>query len=222
MYRYEVSLTVKNDIEQEIGKPLFYTENSKYYINDDNRHTVIHYNESDGQGDFNPVMKDLDEICQKLYTSNFSDNSTQEEYIEPATHVQTDYHPPFAAKTLPNGKKLYARTHGKKFTVTPGQNTLEFDIPYGECKLSGVQIINCELAECLDFFVLDDDVGTYSTIPNYPLNQFGFDVFMTKDSYVRESNYDASLYQNMTISIQYKAEVGKDVYINYMLHEVKD
>lgn len=80
MYRYEVTLSVKNSIEGEIGKPLFYTEDSKYYINDDNRHVPIYYNESDGQGDFNPTQKTLDEICQKLFTTDFSAQSTQTEH----------------------------------------------------------------------------------------------------------------------------------------------
>ena len=129
---------------------------------------------------------------------------------------------PFASKILPDGKKLFGRAHGKTFVLNSGANVLDFDIPYANCKITGVEIIGGEVGDTLDFFVLDDSLGTYSTIPDYPLNQFGFDVGISKDFYKRESVYDADLYYNMCISIAYYSQSAKTVYINYILHEVKD
>lgn len=129
---------------------------------------------------------------------------------------------PFASKTLPDGKKLFGRAHGKSFSLSAGANTIDFDIPYAACKITGVEIVGGEVGDTLDFFVLDDDSGTYSTVPNYILNQFGFDVGVAKDFYRRESAYDADLYYNMCVSIAYYSQSAKTVYINYILHEVKD
>ena len=130
--------------------------------------------------------------------------------------------PPFTNKTTIDGKNLYARTTGKSFTLTAGANTLDFDIPYAHVKITGMEIIGSEVGDTLDFFVLDDDSGTYSTVPNYVLNQFGYDVAVPDGFYKRESNYDADLYYNMCISITYYSTSAKTVYINYVLHEVKD
>lgn len=140
---------------------------------------------------------------------------------DPVQKVEVEGQPPFAAKVLPNGKKLYGRAHGKAFTLTAGANTLDFDVPYAACKITGMEIVGGEIGDTLDFFILDDDSGTYSTIPNYMLNQFGFDVAVSKDFYKRESAYDADLYYNMCISIAYYSQTAKTVYINYILHEVK-
>jgi len=129
--------------------------------------------------------------------------------------------PPFSSKTLPDGKKLYARTQGKEFTLVAGANTLDFSIPYPTCKITGVEIINGELGDKVDLFILDDPSGTYSTIPNDILNQFGFDTNIAKDFYKKESHYDADLYINMNISITYYSQSAKNIYINYLLHEVK-
>jgi hypothetical protein len=130
--------------------------------------------------------------------------------------------PPFAAKVTPEGKNLFARTTGKKFTLSAGANTLDFDITYAHCKITGMEIVGSKVGDTLDFLVLDDDSGTYSGTANAVLNQFGYDVAMPDGFYKRESNYDADLYLNMTISIEYDSESAKDVYINYVLHEVKD
>lgn len=217
MYRYEVTATVKSDIEGVVGKPLFYDGGGKYYINDPTHTIAIQYWDSVTDSF---LSKTLDQICNDLYSDTFANKSTQSEYHE-IQHVQTDSTVPFAAKNLPDGKKLFARTHGKKFTLTAGSNTIDFDIPYAQAKLTGLEIINGEAGDNIDFFILDDDVGTYSTVPNYVLNQFGYDVNVPKDYYVRESNYDADLYLNMCISMAYYSESAKDVYINYILHEVK-
>jgi len=139
--------------------------------------------------------------------------------IDPTTSVNSYA---FADKKTHEGKKLYGRTHGKSFTLSSGANTIDFDIPYAACKITGMEVVGSEIGDTLDFFILDDDSGTYSTVPNYVLNQFGFDVAVSKDFYKRESPYDADLYYDMCISIAYYSTSAKTIYVNYVLHEVKD
>lgn len=87
--------------------------------------------------------------------------------------------------------------------------------------INEIEIINCETGDSVDFFVLDSDTGTYTTVPNYPLNQFGFDVKCPNDFYRRLSNYDADLLQGMQLYLVYNSKSAKSVYVNYILHEVK-
>lgn len=218
MYRYEVTLTIKSDIENIVGKPLFYEDTSKYYIDGNKKDVSIQYYDNITDSF---LSKTLDELCQQLYSTDFSSQSVEHEY-KIIDEVMVDSQPPFAAKVLPNGKKLYARTRGASFAVSTGVNTLDFDIPYPTCKITGLEIINGEVGDKVDLFILDDDLGTYSTVPNYVLNQFGFDTNIAKDFYNRESQYDADLYYNMCVSITYYSQSAKTVYINYLLHEVKD
>jgi len=82
MYRYEVTQTVKNDIEGVIGRPVFYLDSSKYYIDSPNEIKTFQYHDS-STGDV--ITKTLDQICTDLYSSDFSANSTQSEY----TNVET-------------------------------------------------------------------------------------------------------------------------------------
>lgn len=130
--------------------------------------------------------------------------------------------PPFSSKVLGDGKKIFARTHGKEYTLTLGINYLTFEIPYSQVKINEIEIINCEAGDSVDFFVLDSTTGSYSTIPNYPLNQFGFDVKCSKDFYRRKSNYDADLFLGMQLYVVYNSKSAKAAYINYILHEVKE
>lgn len=126
----------------------------------------------------------------------------------------------FTAKTLADGRKLFTRNIGKAFALTAGVNVIDFDIPYPQCKITGIEVINGEVGDKANLYILDDGLGTYSTIPNYPLNQFGIDVNVPKDFYSRQSNYDADLYYNMCISFVYTSMSDKTLYINYILHEV--
>lgn len=130
--------------------------------------------------------------------------------------------PVFKDKVLPDGKKLYNRTTGKKFTAIQGFNIFTFAIPFTQMKFTGIEVINCEIGDKVDLFVTDDATGSYTTVPNYELNQFGFEVNMPDKFYTRESNYDADLFQGMIVKAVYNSASAKDVYINYLIHEVKE
>ncbi len=129
---------------------------------------------------------------------------------------------PFASKVLSNGKKLFGRVHGENYTLESGENTKEFVIPYPQVKFNEIEIIGAEIGDNSNLKILDTATGTYSGVNNYELNQFGFDVYISKDFYRRKSNYDADLYTGMRICIEYNSVSAKDICINFVLHEVKD
>ena len=134
--------------------------------------------------------------------------------------------PAFTSKVL-GEKKLFQRVEGKEFPVTTASNdnTLNFVVPYPSCKITGLEIIGGELGDKVILKILDSDTGMISGVPNYLLNTFGgkdCKVNVAKDYYVRESSYDADLYQGLYVSIDYETVSDKTVYINYVLHELKD
>jgi len=77
MYRYEVDSTTRNDIEGVIGRPKFYEDGGKYYIDGVSKDVATQYWD---QATDSIVTKTLDEICQDLYSLDFVDKSTEVEY----------------------------------------------------------------------------------------------------------------------------------------------
>ena len=128
---------------------------------------------------------------------------------------------PFASKTLPNGKKLYKREHGITSDLTEGSNNIVFTIPYPWVKIIGVEVMHGEKLDTCDLLVLDSTTGTYSGVPNYVLNQFGFNVNIAENQHEEENAYDADLYAGMQIKIVYQSQSAKTVGINFNLTEVK-
>jgi hypothetical protein len=142
--------------------------------------------------------------------------SLQESLIE--TRVVSN--PPFAGKTV-GEKKIFSRMTGKKFPVTVGVNTLDFLIPKTEMKMNGVEITNGKVGETVNFKVLDTATGAISTIPNFMLNQFAFDVNLPDGFYSQKSNYDADVIKDLVIRIEITAVEARDLCVNYLLHELK-
>jgi hypothetical protein len=128
---------------------------------------------------------------------------------------------PFASKTLQNGKKLYARTTGFQAALTAGANVITYTAIYPWAKVIGIEVINCEALDTANLKVIDTATGTYSTIPNYQLNQFAFSVNFPKDFYQRISPFDADLYVGMIIKIEYTSVSAKTVGFNLIMSEVK-
>lgn len=136
----------------------------------------------------------------------------------------------FASKTTADGKSLYKRVHGASFNVLNGATTnCRFTIPYTHCKIEAMEIINAHTGDLMDFKVLDTVTNTYSGLDtgtygaNFQLNQFGFNVYPVEGSYIHRSQYDADLYTGMILEIAYTNNSGstKDIYVNYVLNEVK-
>jgi hypothetical protein len=133
--------------------------------------------------------------------------------------------PSFAAKTMVIGgvtKKLFKRVTGIKQSLSVGLNTFTYTIPFPWVKITGLEIINSENLDSASFYVLDTATGTYSTISNYTLNRFAYDAYLCKDYYEHKSEFDADLYQNMQIKIDYTSISAKDIGINFILNEVKN
>ena len=127
---------------------------------------------------------------------------------------------PFAAKSV-GQEKLYKRVHGVTIDCSVGMNVFEFDCPYAHAKITGMEVLWAPEETTADFLVLDDDQGTYSTIANFLLNQFGFNAGIAKDYYLRDSAYDADVYLNMTLVAKLTVPVAKKICVNFILDEAK-
>lgn len=129
----------------------------------------------------------------------------------------------FAEKTLPTGKKLFRRAHGVQHTlVANSDNIVEFIVPYAWCKITTMEVVGLSEITKADLCIMDTPTGTYSTIPNYKLNQFGFNVNISKNYYRDHSEYDADLYAGMVVKVVLKNNTSntETVGINFTLHEV--
>lgn len=134
--------------------------------------------------------------------------------------VKVDEQPVFASKKI-GAKKLYTRATGKIFTLVEGANTLDFTVPFNEVKFNGLEIDKCKFGEKVSLKVLDTATGLLTTVPNYVLNQFGFDINLPDGFYRRMSDYDADLFIGLQIRVEYFAVEARNIGINYMLHELK-
>lgn len=134
----------------------------------------------------------------------------------------------FSAKTvILNGveKSLFKRIHGKSFNAVSGQlTTYDFVMPYANAKFEALEIINGDIGDYVNFKVLDTASGSISGVPNYMLNQFGFEVMMDKSGYYEQrSQYDADVIAGMQMRLEYfnAGNANKTIYINYIMNEVK-
>ena len=103
------------------------------------------------------------------------------------------------------------------------EGSIELVVPYNLCHINEMEFTNCKEGMTVDFKVHDTPTGTFSTVPNYMLNQFGFDVELPDGYYKDHSNYDATLILNMKIVIVVKNNTGAAITPkgNIVYHEVK-
>ena len=109
MYRYEVTSTVKSDIEGVIGRPVFYDDGGKYYIDAPNHEKAFQYFDSATDS---VKSETLDQICQDLYTEDFADKSTQHDHTQVSTVQLENVTPskkiPMVAVAKPDGHDFIA------------------------------------------------------------------------------------------------------------------
>lgn len=133
--------------------------------------------------------------------------------------------PAFAAKTVTiNGvtKNLYKRFTGISQVLAIGPNTFTWSqSTFPWVKFKGLEVIGGEIGDTCDLYVLDTPTGTYSGVPNYPLNRFAYAANIAPEFYKHESEYDADMYQNLQIKIIYTSVTAKTIYINFDMNEVK-
>jgi hypothetical protein len=140
---------------------------------------------------------------------------------------------PFASKLLKDGSKLYRRKHGYKETILANSNKeILINVPYANCKINKLEIIDGNALDRIDMMVLDTPTGTisatleatgYTAIPDLMLNQFGDNVVISELLYSDKSDYDADLIQDMKVKIVYYNDTNadKEVGFNVIFHEVK-
>lgn len=127
--------------------------------------------------------------------------------------------PAFADKA-----QLFFRGRGVKATCTANSTTeIKYTIPYAKAKINGMEIMYGQNGDTCNFKVLDTTTGTYTTIPNYLLNQFGFDWNITDSSLKEILPYDANLLLNMQVVVEYtnNGNSDVDVGVNFYIHEDK-
>ena len=128
---------------------------------------------------------------------------------------------PFASKELPTGERLFRRKHGHTHTLTTGASTLEITVPF-KCKLNQAEVLYCPEGVSCDFKILDTAAGTYSTVPNYLLNQFGYDVNIAKDFFTDTSQFEADLLTGMRVVVVFNntSDTEKTIGVNIVFYEV--
>ena len=163
-------------------------------------------------------------MTYETYLSTGSSDHTEMLTFNPNTGISATELPPFGSKKLPNGQSLFRRIHGLKLDLdTSGSDQkVTFTVPYGSAKITSTEIIGASLGDRIDFKVLDTASGTVTTVPNYMLNQFGFDVYPSEGRYEQKSEYDADLFLGLQLEITVKPmdSVARPVYFNLVLHEV--
>jgi len=126
---------------------------------------------------------------------------------------------PFGAKA-----DLNFRGAGVSATLTAGEEkTIELPVSWAKAELTGVEIMGGSLGDNVQLKILDTTTGSYSTIPNYMLNQFGYDWNLPGTFYRKELPYYATLYQGMRVAVVYKnnSADGTEVFINFDIHEAQ-
>src|ERR1051325_1911784 len=142
------------------------------------------------------------------FLTNFQPNANKP--IIDTTTVRAQ--PPYGSKTvLVNGvsKKLFARFTGQQYSLSAGSNTITYTATYAWAKLIGVECINCEALDTVDFKVYDTAGGTYSGHPNALLQQFSYTLNLPKDFYLRMAQFDADVYAGMVIQMTYVSQSAK-------------
>ena len=119
--------------------------------------------------------------------------------------------------------------HGVGIECAVAANTTtscEFAINVAHAKFNGLAMINTAIGDKANLKILDTAAGTYTlqqvgtAIPNYTLNQFGFNWNLYHQKTIELLPYPADLYQGMRIVVEYiNGPVAKTVYVNYYLHK---
>ena len=152
----------------------------------------------------------------------------------PASSDQSDFetnYKPNANKNVSQTPTAFAykdnfffRGTGKKFNCPAGQTTqIKLENTYAKAKFNGCSIMYGQDGDTCDLKVLDSTTGTYTTVPNYLLNQFGFDWNITSQPMRETLPYDADIFLGMQLVVEYTNNGNSDVEVavNFYLHEDK-
>ena len=152
MYRYEVTSSVKSDIEGVVGRPVFYDEDGKYYINSPKHSIAFQY--YDSASDQN-VSKTLDQICADLYpsTPTFAENSTQSDIGDEVIKVQPQ----------PSVDNVTLRIEGDYWTCPANTSTIHYVALNDDYMIRGAefQFVNGKAGDTVEVWVTDKDGVVY-------------------------------------------------------------
>lgn len=152
--------------------------------------------------------------------SNIISSHSGEPYPK-ESHVQkVEISTPIINNAFASKGNHHFRGTGKKFICAANTTTsCVFEISYTHVKFNGVNILNGNSGDTCNLKVLDNAAGTFSTVPNYTLDQFGFDWNITDSKELLP--YVADLYQTMKIVIEYtnNTDSETEIFINYYIHE---
>lgn len=127
--------------------------------------------------------------------------------------------PAFADKA-----QFFFRGTGVKTICPAGQTTqIKITSAYPKAKFNGATIMYGQDGDVCNLKVLDSDTGTYTTVPNYLLNQFGFNWNITKEPMKEKLPYDADIFLGMQLVVEYTNNGSSDIEVgvNFYLHEDK-
>lgn len=130
---------------------------------------------------------------------------------------------PFASKQMPDGKKLFRRKHGYTLTLAAsGSTTYTITVPYTAAKINEAEILWAPEGVSVDMKVKDSTTGTYTTVSNATLSQFGYSVAVAKDFFHDYSQYDADVFLNMQLEFTFTnaSTTEKIIGINVTFHEI--
>lgn len=130
---------------------------------------------------------------------------------------------PFANKELINGKKLFRRKHGYTFTLAASGDTVKsITVPYAIAKVNEAEVMWAPEGVTVNMKVKDTAAGNYTGVPNHVLSQYGYSVAVSKDHYVDESQYDATVYIGMILEFTFtnSSVTEKTIAVNITFHEV--
>lgn len=128
--------------------------------------------------------------------------------------------PAFAAKTF-GTKSLFKRVVGVRSSLAVGDNTILYTETFPWVKFMAIEVMGGETGDYVSLYILDTTTGTFTGVPNYQLNQFGFTANISKDFYSQKSEFDADIYAGLQIKIVYNSVSAKTVGINFIMNEVK-
>jgi hypothetical protein len=131
MYRYEVTTVVRDAINGVVGRPLFYEDASKWYINSPEHLSSFQFYDA---GTDTVKSETLDQICQALYSSDFSANSTQEDYVQ---ELISSEGAPVYAPTFEDDLGLSANFAGSLYSCTAGQTNIFDKLVTTKIKIRG-------------------------------------------------------------------------------------
>ena len=124
---------------------------------------------------------------------------------------------PFSAKT-----GLTFKGHGFSSICINGQTTdIDWTVPTGTFLFNAVEILNGDYGDIVQLQIIDTEIGTYSTVPDYILNEFGTNWNMRKEM-IKALPYDATLMEGMIVRFKYSNNSGVDkvIYANIDLHQL--